>query len=179
MNPERVSKLLSLVLRHEPGKIGLALDEAGWVETEALLAALQKHGHGVDRALLESVVANSDKKRFAFSEDHMRIRANQGHSVVVDLQLEAVTPPEVLWHGTVDRSLDSIRTSGLQKRQRHHVHLSADISTATVVGSRRGKPVILRVRAAEMNREGLRFFRSENGVWLTDHVPARYIEFPT
>ncbi|BCU76535.1 RNA 2'-phosphotransferase [Luteolibacter sp. LG18] len=177
-NPIQTSKLLSMVLRHQPRMIGISLDKAGWVDTAVLLAALQRHGHQVDRAYLEEIVATSDKKRFAFNEDGSRIRASQGHSLTVDLELAPQVPPETLWHGTVDYFLDSIRATGLEKRQRHHVHLSADTATATIVGERRGKPVLLRIRAAAMHREGLRFFRSDNGVWLTDHVPPRYIAFP-
>lgn len=175
---KRISRLLSLILRHEPEKIGIALDDAGWVDTAVLLAALRASGYDVDRSCLEEIVAASDKKRFAFNNDATRIRANQGHSVEVDLKLESIVPPEFLWHGTVDRFLDSIRATGLEKRERHHVHLSADTSTASAVGSRRGKPVLLRVHSAEMHRDGMAFFRSENGVWLTGHVPPHYIDFP-
>ncbi|MGC4013114.1 MAG: RNA 2'-phosphotransferase [Luteolibacter sp.] len=178
LDPKRISKLLSLVLRHEPEKIGITLDSAGWVETTVLLTALRDRGHDIDRPLLEKIVETSDKKRFAFNEDGTRIRANQGHSVKVDLELQSQAPPETLWHGTVDRFLDSIRTSGLEKRERHHVHLSADTATASIVGSRRGRPVLLQIRAAEMHHDGLLFFCSENGVWLIEHVPARYIDFP-
>jgi len=178
LDSKRTSKLLSLILRHEPGKIGIALDDAGWVDTSRLLRALNDHGYDVDRGYLERIVTTCEKKRFAFSEDGTRIRANQGHSVEIDLKLDPIMPPDILWHGTVDHFLDSIRTTGLEKRARHHVHLSADTSTATIVGERRGQPVLLCVRSGDMHRDGLLFFRSENGVWLTDHVPPRYIGFP-
>lgn len=178
MSDVRSSKFLSLVLRHEPGRIGITLDSAGWTEVDALLAACAAHGHSITRAQLAHLVASSDKQRFALSPDGTRIRANQGHSVAVELGLTPQPPPAILHHGTVAAALDGIRADGLQKRARHHVHLSADLSTATKVGSRRGRPLILTVRAGEMAAAGYLFFRSENGVWLTDHVPPRFIDFP-
>jgi putative RNA 2'-phosphotransferase len=174
----RLSKFLSLILRHDPGKVGLSLDEAGWVEVAELLDAMGRHGHPVSREALLRVVETSDKKRFALSDDGARIRASQGHSVEVELGYAPATPPDVLYHGTVDRFLDSIRAKGLVKGERHHVHLSADAQTATKVGARRGRAVVLRIDAAGMAREGLLFFVSANGVWLTDQVPARFIAFP-
>jgi putative RNA 2'-phosphotransferase len=174
----RLSKFLSLILRHEPAKVGLTLDEAGWVGVPDLLAALARHGRPITREALLHVVATSDKKRFALSEDGTRIRASQGHSVEVELGYEPATPPALLYHGTVDRFLHSIREQGLIKGERHHVHLSADPETATKVGSRRGRAVVLRIDAAGMARDGLLFYLSANGVWLTDHVPARFITFP-
>lgn len=174
----KTSKFLSLVLRHEPEKIGLTLDEAGWVPVADLLAALARHRHPLTEAELGEVVATSDKKRFAFSEDGTRIRASQGHSVEVDLGYEPATPPAILHHGTVDRFIESIREKGLIKGQRHHVHLSADVATATIVGQRRGKPVLLTINAEGMHAAGCAFFRSANGVWLTEHVPSRFIAFP-
>jgi len=172
------SKFLSLILRHEPEKIGLTLDEAGWVPVADLLAALAKHQHALTPEALREIVATSDKKRFAFSEDGARIRASQGHSVEVDLGYEPATPPATLHHGTVAKFIDSIRAQGLIKGQRHHVHLSADAATATLVGQRRGKPVLLTVNAEAMQAAGYAFFRSANGVWLTDHVPSQFITFP-
>jgi putative RNA 2'-phosphotransferase len=172
------SKFLSLVLRHKPETIGVTLDPQGWIEVETLLEAMARHGHALTRPDLERLVSESDKQRFALSEDGKRIRTNQGHSVEVDLALTAQAPPELLYHGTVDRFLDSIRATGLDKRQRHHVHLSADVRTASKVGERRGKPVILEIDSGQMHKEGHRFFLSENGVWLVDHVPAQFITFP-
>ena len=172
------SKFLSLVLRHKPETIGITLDSQGWIEVETLLEAMARHGHVLTRPDLERLVRESDKQRFALSEDGTRIRANQGHSVEVDLALAPQTPPELLYHGTVDRFLDSIRATGLEKRQRHHVHLSAEMGTASKVGERRGKPVILEINSGHMHREGHRFFLSGNGVWLVDHVPTRFITFP-
>jgi putative RNA 2'-phosphotransferase len=172
----RISKFLSLVLRHEPARIGITLDSGGWTDVEALIAACAGHGVRFSRAELDAVVASSDKQRFAFSADGARIRANQGHSVAVDLALAPATPPDVLYHGTVDRFLASIRARGLVKGERHHVHLAADHDTAVKVGARRGKPVVLVVRAAAMVAAGHTFFVSANGVWLTDHVPPAFLE---
>ena len=173
----KLSRLLSYVLRHEPGNFGLELDGGGWVAVDALLTALQKSGHEVTPDDLKEVVRLSKKQRFAFSDDGLQIRANQGHSVDVDLALDPLEPPALLFHGTVKKSLPGIREAGLLRGQRHHVHLSPDIPTATAVGARRGRPIILTVRAAEMHAEGHEFFRSVNGVWLTEAVPARFILF--
>lgn len=181
MNPKRavaVSKFLSLVLRHIPEKVSVSLDAAGWVGVEELLAGCAAHGFAVSRAELETVVASSDKQRFVLSVDGLRIRANQGHSVSVDLGLAPVRPPELLYHGTVDAFLPSIRGSGLEKRSRHHVHLSPDRETALKVGARRGKPVVLEVHSGKMHEDGILFYQSLNRVWLTDHVPPQYLRFP-
>jgi putative RNA 2'-phosphotransferase len=175
---KQVSKFLSLVLRHQPELIGIALDDAGWTPVDPLLQQAAAHGVQFSLADLREIVATSDKQRFALSEDGRLIRANQGHSVTVDLQLQPLEPPPTLYHGTVERFLDSIRLEGLIKGKRHHVHLSPDEPTAAVVGQRRGRPVILRVDAGRMRRDGHLFYRSENGVWLTDHVPPQYLEFP-
>ncbi len=171
----RLSKFLSLVLRHQPEKAGLTLDASGWVEVEALLRGCNAAGVSLTRPLLERLVAESDKQRFAFSEDRQRIRANQGHSVDVDLAYEPVTPPDILYHGTADRFLDSIRTRGLVRGNRHHVHLSADYAVAVEVGRRHGRPVVFDVAAERMHADGHRFFRSANGVWLTEQVPPQYL----
>lgn len=178
MDLTRISKLLSLVLRHEPEKIGITLDENGWTDCQALIEAAGRHGKHFDHAILLKVVRSSDKQRFALSEDGHRIRANQGHSVKVDLALEAQTPPEHLYHGTVAGFLDAIRETGLQKGERHHVHLSPELVTATKVGERRGQPIILTIRAAEMSAAGYPYCLSANGVWLTDAVPPEFIDFP-
>jgi putative RNA 2'-phosphotransferase len=175
----RVSKFLSLVLRHDPRRIGIRLDDAGWTGVSELLAACAAHGVSITRAELTALVAASDKQRFALSADGQRIRANQGHSVEVDLQLVAVAPPATLYHGTVASAISSIRKGGLVRGERHHVHLSADVETASRVGARRGKPVILTVRAADMAAAGHVFYRSANGVWLVEHVPAEFIAFDT
>lgn len=172
-----ISKLLSLVLRHSPATIGIELDENGWVATDELLAKLTEHKEPLTIDELDEIVATNSKQRFAFNVDHTKIRANQGHSVNIDLQLAPQAPPEHLYHGTVAASLDGIRADGLKKVSRQHVHLSIDVETATKVGMRRGKPVILKIRSGDMNRAGLLFYVSENGVWLTDEVPADYITF--
>jgi len=174
----RTSKFLSKVLRHAPESVGLRLDEAGWVDVDELLAAAGRAGVALDRPTLERVVAENDKQRFALSPDGVRIRASQGHSVTVELGLEPVVPPDVLFHGTADRNLDSIRAQGLVPGRRTHVHLSADEATAVNVGRRHGRPVVLRVRAGEMHRAGHPFYRSDNGVWLTGAVPPAHIDFP-
>lgn len=171
----RVSKFLSLVLRHQPEKIGITLDNQGWVPVTELLKACKAHGFVVTFAELQHVVSTNDKRRFAFSSDGLFIRANQGHSVEIDLGYEPVTPPPVLYHGTAERNLASIKQRGLIKGKRHHVHLSELTETARAVGQRYGKPVVLKVESARMHQDGLVFFRSDNGVWLTDHVPAEYI----
>ena len=170
-----LSKFLSLILRHEPERIGLALDDAGWACIGTLLEKAAASGRPMTREQLEAVVETSDKKRFAISEDGQHIRANQGHSIDVDLGLLPAAPPEVLYHGTATRFLESILATGLDKRQRHHVHLTNDPATARSVGQRYGVVVVLTVDAARMHAEGHTFFRSENGVWLTDVVPARYL----
>ncbi len=171
-------KYLSYVLRHRPDSLGLELQPGGWVEIDALLAAVERSGRPLDRAGLERIVATDSKGRFSLDADGARVRANQGHSVDVDLGLESVTPPNVLYHGTVRRFLPSIREQGLIRGQRHDVHLSADRATAATVGSRRGKPVLLLVDAAAMLAEGHTFLLSANGVWLTEHVPSRHLCFP-
>jgi putative RNA 2'-phosphotransferase len=173
-----LSKFLSFVLRHEPQAIGITLDGAGWVAIDELLARCQAHGKRISRETLQTIVATSPKRRFAISDDGCRIRANQGHSVEVELGYEAAVPPDVLFHGTVAAALDAIRREGLRKMQRHHVHLSPDEATARVVAVRRGAPVILRVAAATMHADGHAFYLSANGVWLVEHVPPRYIDFP-
>jgi len=178
MDLKRASKFLSLVLRHEPDKFGVVLDAAGWTPVDALLSACARHGHTIDRPTLERVVAENDKKRFSFDESGTRIRANQGHSVDVELGYEAASPPALLYHGTATRVIDAIRAEGLKKMARHHVHLSADDVTARAVGQRHGKPAVLVLDAAAMAAEGIAFYVSANKVWLVEHVPARFIRFP-
>jgi putative RNA 2'-phosphotransferase len=174
----KTSKFLSLILRHEPERIGLKLGEAGWIGVDELLRAVNQHSVPLTLEQLKHIVATSDKKRFAFSEDGLRIRASQGHSVEVDLQYEPQAPPELLYHGTATRFLDSIRKDGLQRMERHDVHLSAETKVTVQVGSRHGKPVLLIIRAGEMHQAGHVFRHSANGVWLVNQVPAQFIEFP-
>jgi len=174
----KTSKFLSLVLRHKPEEIGLILDANGWADVDELIRLVNQHGRKLDRLLLERVVADNDKKRFAFSDDGTRIRASQGHSVEVDLALPPSEPLELLYHGTASRFVESIRAEGLHSASRQHVHLSLDIVTATKVGQRHGKAVILTVRAKEMRSAGHLFYLSANGVWLTEQVPVEFIDFP-
>jgi putative RNA 2'-phosphotransferase len=175
MNHTAASKFLSLVLRHQPELIGLTLDENGWVSVEELLKQIQTKGYHLSSRQLKELVDTNDKKRFVFSEDGQWIRAAQGHSITVDLQLTPATPPTQLFHGTAERNVTIIQKEGLKKGKRHHVHLSADVETARAVGTRYGKPVVFVVDAAAMQQEGFVFYLSENGVWLTDAVPARYL----
>ena len=175
----RISKLLSLALRHEPSALGLVLDREGWALIVDVLRGLAEKDVSVTEDELEEVVRTSDKQRFAISPDGTRIRANQGHSVDVDLGLLPAEPPAMLFHGTSDRFVASIREQGLIRGARTHVHLSADEATARIVAvRRRGPHVILRVRAADLHREGHPFFQSDNGVWLTPSVPPTHLEWP-
>jgi len=175
----RTSKFLSLILRHEPQQVGITLDEAGWVGVQELLEAVNRHGVKLTLDELKYVVDTNTKKRFAFSEDGQRIRASQGHSVEVDLQYSPQTPPEILYHGTATRFLDSIRKDGLKSMARHDVHLSAETKMTIQVGGRHGKPVLLTIRAGDMHRAGNVFKCSTNGVWLVSQVPPEFIEFPS
>ncbi len=169
---KRLSKFLSLVLRHDPGKIGLALDAGGWAEVDEIVA---KAGFPVTPDEIAEVVRTSDKQRFSLSEDGTRIRANQGHSVAVDLGLEPVAPPDVLFHGTGEGTVAAILAEGLKPMARAHVHLSPDRETAVKVGQRHGRPVVLVVRAADLAAAGQPFFLSVNGVWLTGPVAPEFL----
>ncbi|MFI6922917.1 RNA 2'-phosphotransferase [Nonomuraea spiralis] len=173
----RVSKYLARHLRHDPGRIGLTLDAAGWVPVDDLLAAASAHGFPITPDELRQVVAANDKRRYALEDG--RIRASQGHSVPVELGLPAVEPPAYLYHGTVGRFVAAIRREGLRPMGRHHVHLSPDRETAVRVGARRGVPVVLVVAAGDLHAIGHRFLRSANNVWLTDHVPPTHLHLPS
>ncbi|MEU5300806.1 RNA 2'-phosphotransferase [Streptomyces noursei] len=172
----RISKYLAKHLRHEPERIGITFDAQGWVPVAALLDAAARHGFPFSRAELEAVVADNDKQRYTL--ENGRIRANQGHSVRVDLGLPPAVPPGFLFHGTVARSVAAIREEGLRPMSRLAVHLSSDRETASRVGARRGKPVVLTVDAGAMHRAGHVFRVSANGVWLTGHVPPEFLRFP-
>lgn len=174
---KKISKMLSYHLRHHPEELHLDMNDQGWVETATLLSEFNKKYFELDRITLKYIVDNNSKKRFQFSEDEESIRANQGHSIKVDLDLEPTNPPEYLYHGTATKNLASIMDKGIIKGQRHHVHLSLDIPTAKAVGMRYGKPIILKVHAGKMTEDGYPFFITENKVWLTDHVPSNYIEY--
>ncbi|CAI2485090.1 RNA 2'-phosphotransferase [Serratia fonticola] len=171
-----VSKFLSYVLRHQPESIGLTLDSEGWANIDLLIASAAKTGRILDRHLIESVVENSDKKRFSISDDGGYIRAVQGHSSKqVDINYEEQTPPQYLYHGTATRFIASIHQDGLLAGSRQYVHLSADITTATAVGQRHGKPVVLTIDALAMYHNGFKFYQADNGVWLTATVPLKFI----
>ncbi|MEW2620222.1 RNA 2'-phosphotransferase [Streptomyces sp. NPDC048106] len=172
----KISKYLSRHLRHQPARLGLAPDPAGWVDIDTLITAAGAHGFPFTRQELDHVVAANDKQRFTI--DGTRIRANQGHTIAVDLGLPPATPPPYLYHGTHPGALDPIRATGLKPMRRHAVHLSPDRATATRVGARRGRPVVLTVDAGAMHRDGHVFHVSANGVWLTAAVPPRYLRFP-
>jgi putative RNA 2'-phosphotransferase len=174
---KHISKFLSLILRHQPETIGLQLDEGGWASVSELFSKAPKAGVHLNQLILDEVVSTNDKQRFAFNEDRTKIRASQGHSVEVSLGLEPQKPPAELYHGTVAEFLGDISDKGIQRMSRQQVHLSVDKETAVKVGSRRGKPVILVIDSARMHEDGLLFYVSANGVWLTDEVPAKYIKY--
>lgn len=171
----KASKYLSKHLRHQPERLGLRLASGGWVSVDELLAACARHNFPLTREELEEVVARNDKQRFSFDETRRLIRANQGHSVEVNLELEPKEPPTLLYHGTGERSLELILMNGLRKMSRHHVHLSSDVETARRVGARHGRPVVLAVDAAAMQAAGFEFYVSANGVWLVETVPHEYL----
>jgi putative RNA 2'-phosphotransferase len=178
MNPTQlkdISKFLSMVLRHNPQKIGIALDTNGWTDVHTLISKLNRKFPGFNLQTLEKVVAENNKQRFAFSPGRERIRASQGHSVQVELDYPPVEPPEFLYHGTVEKYLETIAKDGLQKMSRHHVHLSRDLETAIQVGNRRGKAIILQVKARDMYAAGHQFYCTPNGVWLTNFVPSEFL----
>lgn len=171
-----LSKHVSLVLRHKPEAAGLVLDDGGWVEISVLITGLESNGRVTTVDEIEQMVQTSDKQRFETANG--RIRCVQGHSVAVDLELERLKPPEVLFHGTVQKFVSSIRKQGLRAQSRNHVHLSESSQTAAAVGSRRGEPVILVVNARSMHERGHAFFQASNGVWLTSTVPANFLVIP-
>lgn len=170
----KTSKFLSFILRHQPDDIGLTLDPQGWASIEELIEKA-KPKVTLTKDLIKAIVSSNDKQRFALSNDGLYIRANQGHSIKVDLGLTPQEPPPMLYHGTASRFLDSIKQEGLKSGQRHHVHLSTDVATATAVGQRYGKPVILKIDSESMFKQGYTFFLSDNNVWLTEHVPTQYL----
>jgi putative RNA 2'-phosphotransferase len=170
-----ISKFLSLVLRHQPEKIGLSLDENGWADVAELLRLSTNANVKFTLEDLIEIVHENDKQRFVFSEGNNKIRANQGHSVSIDLALDAIVPPNTLYHGTAINNLSAILKEGIKKQNRQHVHLSEDMDTAAKVGSRHGKPVVLCINTVQMYHDGFQFFKSENNVWLTDFVPAKYL----
>ena len=174
MNMTGISKLMSLVLRHKPGVLNIVVDGHGWTDVATLIERINAR-QPFDRAMLEEIVRTDNKQRYAFSPDGTRIRANQGHSLPVDLELLPKTPPEVLWHGTGTKFVESIERQGLKRMGRQYVHLSADPETAVTVGRRHGKPALFMLDTARMIADGLEFYQAENGVWLTNPVPPRYL----
>lgn len=170
----KLGRFLSLVLRHDPGAAGIELDGHGWADVDELLAGVERTGRRIDREALERIVRENNKQRYAFNSDHTKIRANQGHSIPVDVELREARPPQYLYHGTAERSLPAIQREGLKKMSRQYVHLSANFETAVAVGRRHGRPVVLTIDAEAMVRDGAVFYRSENGVWLCESVPAKY-----
>lgn len=172
---KHISKLMSLVLRHQPETIGLQLNENGWANVQELIQKINAAGTAVDMDIINTVVDTNDKKRFSFNHNKTMIRANQGHSVAIELNLNPVMPPEILYHGTAERFLESILKQGLTKQQRQHVHLSQLHETAKAVGARHGKPVVVHINAKAMAAAGHIFYLSDNGVWLVDAVPVEYI----
>jgi len=171
----RISKFLSYVLRHKPEEIGLTLDENGWADVNSLIDQANKAGIPLTFEILEHIVDTNSKRRFSFNDKQDKIRANQGHSIEIDLALKPTEPPGILYHGTAEKFVASILITGLLKQDRHHVHLSSTIETAKKVGQRRGKAFVFEVLAAEMYKNNFEFFLSENGVWLTDCVPVKYL----
>ena len=174
MSDRSTSKYISLILRHKPEVIGISLDEHGWAVVKDLISGVNKT-HPLDMEILERIVAEDEKQRYSFNEDKTLIRANQGHSIPVDVELPEVIPPDVLYHGTGVKYKESIDAQGLIPKSRLYVHLSGDAETAKKVGQRHGKPIIYTVDAAAMHADGYKFYRSVNGVWLTKAVPVKYL----
>lgn len=175
-NLNKLSVFISLVLRHKPDEAHITLDEHGWANVEELLAGINDTGRKIDMEILEEIVRTDNKQRYSFNEDKTLIRANQGHSIPVDVELEEKQPPQFLYHGTAERFLDSIMLEGLKPMSRLYVHLSKDEETAVKVGKRHGNPVVLKISAEEMYRDGKKFYLSQNGVWLTKYIEKKYIE---
>ena len=175
MNKDRLSKFISLILRHKPSEIGITLDGYGWANVNELINGVNNSGRKINMKILEEIVLTDDKDRYSFNEDKTLIRANQGHSIPVDVELDEAQPPEFLWHGTAEKYVDSICRLGLISKSRLYVHLSSDTQTATFVGKRHGKVVLFRINALKMYQDGFKFYLSKNGVWLTKHVPISYL----
>lgn len=175
MNMTKIGKYISLILRHKPDVIGITLDKHGWADVDEFIKGVNKN-HKLTMEMLENIVATDDKQRYSFNEDKTKIRANQGHSINVDVELEEVRPPEYLWHGTGRKYVDSIMKDGLIPKSRLYVHLSDNYNTAINVGVRHGEPVVLCIWAGDMYRDGYKFYRSKNGVWLVKHVPVEYLD---
>lgn len=177
MDMKKTSVFISLILRHKPDVIGISLDEHGWANVQELINGINKTGkYSIDMFMLEEIVRTDNKQRYSFNEDRSKIRANQGHSINVDVELKAAVPPEILYHGTGEKYVESINAEGLKPKSRLYVHLSKDVETAVTVGSRHGKSVVYTVNSGEMYRQGYTFYLSENGVWLTKNVPVDFMK---
>lgn len=175
MKNNHIGKFISLILRHKPNTIGITLDQNGWANTQELLNGLNAAGKKVDIEQLINIVNTDNKRRFSFNSDKSKIRANQGHSIPVNLGLLELVPPTILYHGTSEKFIESIKQNGIQKRSRQYVHLSSNIETAVAVGKRHGNPIVLKINTEQMFLDGYKFYLSENGVWLTDNVPYQYV----
>lgn len=175
-NEKELSKFISLILRHKPEVIGISLDEHGWADVDELIRGINRAGSRIDMDLLEKIVADDEKQRYSFNNDKTSIRANQGHSIAVDVELAEKIPPDILYHGTGEKYVASIEKEGLIPKSRLYVHLSTDYDTAVKVGSRHGKPVIYQIDAKQMYKEGYAFFLSVNGVWLVKNVPTVFLK---
>lgn len=175
MNTEKLSKFISLILRHKPEEIGITLDEFGWAKTEDLINGINDSGRNMNMNILEEIVRTDNKQRYSFNEDKTKIRANQGHSIPVNVELKELEPPNTLYHGTARKSLAGIQYQGIKPMSRLYVHLSKDFEIARQVGARHGEPVILVIDAHRMYKNGIKFYLSENGVWLTEYVDPKYI----
>ena len=175
MNIEKLGKFISLILRHKPEEIGITLDEHGWAKTKDLINGINKSGRKIDIEILEEIVRTDNKQRYSFNEDKTKIRANQGHSIPVKVELKELEPPATLYHGTATKSLEGIQKQGIKSMSRLYVHLSKDFETAKQVGYRHGECVVLLINAERMYKDGLKFYLSENGVWLTEYIDSKYI----
>ena len=175
MKLTEISRFMSLILRHKPETIGICLDEHGWADVQELIEGIAEK-YEFNQEILEEIVRTDNKQRYSFNEDKTLIRANQGHSIPVDVELEEKEPPEELWHGTAEKYVTSIEQQGLLAKSRLYVHLSKEQETAVKVGARHGKPVLYRVKSGQMYRDGYKFYLSKNGVWLTKQVPVKYLE---
>lgn len=174
---KRTGKFVSYILRHHPERIGITLDEHGWADVQELIDGVNSQDrHELTKEILDALVASPDKARYSYNEDQTKIRANHGHSVRVDVELQPQTPPDILYHGTGEKYVAAIDEIGLIGKSRLYVHLSETTEVATGVGGRHGKPVVYRVRAGEMAKDGYVFFKSLSGIWLTERVPAQYLE---
>ena len=175
MNLQSISRYISLILRHKPEVIGITIDEHGWANVEELIQGIAKNNPGFNKEFLEEIVRTDNKQRYSFNDDKTLIRANQGHSIPVDVELEEKEPPKILYHGTGEKYIASIDQNGLIPKSRLYVHLSKDVETAKAVGKRHGKEVVYSINSEQMYKDGYKFYLSKNGVWLTKRVPVKYL----